>query len=1263
MSVHKSITIYEPVDIPHGESEAQIAAATPGFETKQHAEPIFIDSTMPSVLIKNIIFNSIPIEAASARPIRATDEVAAGGAHKPKNKSATDNPADKVGLIVARSSTKKTTPADYTLTLQLPVAITTYIIGSGFTIRAAGDTINLVGLWFDHAHVGPRGSIITNNFGAASLQSKALSGVLGIKTLDYYYDYPKVPRLAAGFTRDLLNAEPTPSAPVPHLRRLDTRVIAPLAPRIRSDDDALAKIRRMQAFTASRALLNQCAIGATMHALYAQTKAPEMAPREPHQPIEKTANYVGRDQRSPATTTMAAVLEAAGAGHLATRPIDHARCFIFSTPAARPYVRLIVGAPNAAEGLERFKTAKEQRMAATHARADAQARAITAASATAWQERIARREFQTSLERLAPNEAAVVTSCYERESAQVRNQLNNKCPHIGLYRAVMRSRTTTFDAAKWKALTRYVTAGATTLPDKTANTLLSCIQCGFPVMCPHVYLLYSESTTTTDQESMMAHIIDNFTTLQGDISDTKYCRICGEVIQKQTTEGETWQQFVTSSADALGADTLGTTMLTEIQQTLAANVDLSKSNISPTELVTNIATCINPYIRRYELKLARVKTNTEIIINFSLYLIISIYTLMVVVYLMAVLHGDISLRGLGIQQPKKSAVSAAINDPSFLAPLFSHVYKLVTTQRAVIIDKIPAFTPERIKKFMTRAYKQVSGASIVIETSVISYKPDLVTDNPMYKLLAYGHRVGTLMAVATKDARATTPLPAIATVLGVDFSKIDSLKYLYESAPMPPKWPIAKGDAYTAYCWDTFAAAAKRLIADTFALDDNNRPAIAKEYAAFVARCAETTVAETLTRNFARGTSLTTEPTRPLKDVDIGRVYCPTASEHRFDLFIVGDKALTMAEMKARDPDAEPIGAMKCSRCGALICASDPANSAAIHAAVAAKTRTSNFFSYFAIRCPEGFIHKWSDGACTACGMKRKMSDEERTAWRTKYAAKYAAAHAPRVTQKPAQDVADASMIVSVTPSMVNPVKTPIYKPWTNKNDSITTCADTFGLKYNMLVNIGLTRGVPITAILSGAANPANHVKDAQWSLQIAAAAAYVDNIVTSWNRFIVCASSGLAAELVELCETAGNEVRSAEPIDLTAFWAERAFRATEAPRLYANWMINQLCELLVGVHGRTPSGPAKKFAVAAADAIVTAETNMSKPAVYKNVIAAAKEKMAAAMDAQTGEIPTGETDVEAKSFITNILADGESMDTGNIDVESYADSFGDDNA
>jgi hypothetical protein len=1201
MSTFKSITIYEsqPDSSPASHEEK---ATT---RRRQHKEEPYISSSLPSIQIKNIIYNALPVEDPNS--------------------------------------------TGYKLHVQLPIAIKTYVIGKGFTMRASGDMISLVGLYVDTSQSFIQASGVRWNHENTSLRDKARLGVLTLKSLDMRYDYPSVPRVGMYFTHQLLRESP----------EISKGSLGPLrlAMRFADDNDAMAKIHRVEDLLLSRAQMYCHTLPRTMDILHELSSMAD----EVHPPTTRPSPM------QPNTNAAHQII-----GEIVGQPIffkhspEAAESYIFSSTIKYFYMRMLL---NETINLEAEKSAYAQRLAAKQSAEHLKMRHIAQASSSAWCESIARREFQKPMGELSQSEKDVVQSAYDRERKHIMAHLANKCQHTKLVRRVMSSRSSVFDVRAWAALEKFAPltpAPGTKIAELPKyDEMLACQRCGMTAMCPHLYFIFSLKDTLWggDEQACMKYVVDNFTTLQSEITDASYCRICGELLQKTTAESESWVKF-SRQGEATIDDDLFTTIINEVQQTVNANIDMSRSNLSKAELVTNIARCIDPWIRHYELKLSRIKTNTEIIISFSLYLIIGIYTLMSIVHLIMITRGEISIKTL--------TIPSGTEGMKLLTLLFNKVYKLITAQRTSIIEKVPAFTPDRIKKIMTRAYKQVSNTSVVIETTVTKYKIDLIADNPLYMFLEYGWRVGDLMrrgdtpmivtrkakgkskksdlSDARDDADDAYPLvkpPPVETVLGVPPDQIDTLKYFFSEAKMPPEWP--SDDPYHKYVWRTYARLAKRLIDGEFDLNAENTPGLMKEYLSSRAERASVLAKANARLNIVHTTVFTKTYVPEAVDAHLAQLYCPTGTTHRWDIYVFGEHEYKASDLKATTP-ADKLITKKCSLCSARLDELD-GDTKALEAIIADLNTKTAFAMYYKIRCPAGFIHHWDGDKCNQCGLPRgakEIPQDYFAKYKDTFVARNDALHASNEHHE------DSGMIV---PSVTKKA----YKPWVVKNDSITATANALSIPYNLLINIGLTKDMNYDTLVSGKVNPSNSASDEMWFRHADAVSAYISNIVILWNKFVACNVAGLPSELEEMCVAHSDDIRALGAIDLADFYDERAYRQAEQPRVFANWMTNKLCSILLGIHDNKASPKiAKKFTEVAARVIMDSEKNMSKPLLYKNVVASAKEKMTQAhelMGIDHDDMP--ESDEAAKDFITNTLDHGESFSRADLDVDNIADSFG----
>jgi hypothetical protein len=1258
MESQKTITIYD-VPVESEEKSAILESAALGSDiavTAKRKEEDYIESSMPSILLKNIIYNCIPIEARDAADDQNMMPIGGLSAAKPiaTNKQPT---------------TKSSSKYEYIMHVQFPVAVLVFVQGKGFTVRAAGDTIMLIGIMFDSSRSYVQLPFAFYTYHNTSIQNQALMGTLGLRSLASQYRFPKVPRVANFYTHDILSTDSNKICDGFPKKRIAIRFV--------SDDDALYKIRQIQQFLLARELHYGLSLGRTMRSLtsYVLPKLDfrSTQTRDPAEPIADP----------PITSEQAIIMEILGipdipkssaesqnSSKISAISQDFALATIYSTKLADTYISLLNKSADIDALDEQRMHVKDTRL---HSAASNRIRieSILANSSLAWRNAIARREFQKQMSDLNDDEKSVVDTTFERESNHIKSQLGNKCAHIRLYRAVMASRETTFDMQKWLKLREFLE-----IPDIRAATIeelprmdsmIPCARCKFAVLCPHNFITfeYINKLFEGDEARCMRYILDNMTSKQN-LNDGSYCRICGELLQKVSIESESWVNLAKPS-DNEPIDQTQILIIDEVAETLNANLDLSKSSINRSNLTQSIANSISPWIRRYELKLSRVKTNTELMISFSLGFIVAIYTMMSLAHLI-VLGGSSS--GIAI----RAIVTRGETGLKLLHTLFNGIYKLLTAQRANVIEKIIAFTPDRIKKMMTSAYAKISGAPVIIETVTVQYHMDLVTDNPYFHFLRYLWRVGELL----QSPNSRDPVPSehktVKSVLGVEVGEILKLHDFFEKTPMPVAWKTSKS-RWLDYYWQVCSQFAKRLISGTSSLDSTNTQSIKDEYMANM-KLRESIVNDpnelgsyyaSASRNLSRARTMTSFGHDFDTVKDLSRIFCPTTGKlHEWKIYVL-DREYKVADFKSPKNPPGGFKTLKCTNCGSTLCGakkSEDKKSNAQESQVSSSINTlaisRGFFSYYKIRCPEGSFHTFTDRKCTKCGLSASLSQDDKQKYLEKYlptfeARRKSAANLSNINQDD-EKTADDSMIV------VKPVgneKKYGWKPWISQNAAITTASKTWSqLPYNLLINIGLGSKVHFAAVISGKVNPSNDVGDAEWLSQANTAAGYIKTIAISLNKFAACATRGMHPDLSEFCEKQSEVVSSLEKIDLTDFFAEQEWRrANDKPSAYANWMINKMCEMLLRIAGNA-NVVSKRFADIMADTIVESESNMSKSVIYKNIMIAS---IKSSLDTVGDEIEAPETDVEAKEFIKSIVDDGENFGTGDVDVDDFAASRGDD--
>lgn len=1266
MESQKTITIYDvPTQTDEKLSVLESHATGDSIDfSRVQREETYVESSMPSILLKNIIYNCVPIEIVGG----ANSGSVYTNATPPGNSSALD--PTKLRSIARASQTKShKSESEYTLHVQFPVPILSFISGKGFVIRAAGDTLMVSGIMFNSNRSYVNLPYVFYTYHDTSIQNQAILGTLGIKSLVHRYKYPKIPRIANNYTHDLLHQNTDQICGGFREKRVVMRFL--------SNEDAIFKIRQIQQFLLSRELHYTLSVDRTLQCLSSLVLS-----RIDFKSRNKTSIGEG-NSISQISSVEASILEILNLRAPNTSSGEFARNTIYSTGLSDLYISLISkngDLDNIADVRKKIEAMRLRSRAAKKI----EAKAIEDQSVNAWRNAVARREFQKSISELTPEEVKVVTITHARESNYTSTILGNKCPHIRLYRSVMNSRETMFDGQKWlklKELLNVPKISPATVDElkkmtESYDAMIQCSRCKFATLCPHNFIMfeYMDSLFGSDTSEYMKFALETLASRQN-LFDGSYCRICGELLQKSSVESESWANLAKSN-DVEMVDQIQSLINDEVAETLNANLDLTRSFISRSTLTHAIATSISPWIRKYELKLSRVKTSTNLDVTFSLGLIIAIYTMMTIAHLI-VLGAPNGSTDIIIKTIKTSGET----DLKLLHTLFNGIYKLITTQRAAVIEKVIAFTPDRIKKLMTSAYSKISGLPIVVETTDVKFHTDLITDNPYFLFLRNLWRVNELLTAKTIKVPVSSEHKTSKSIIGVDVGDILEMSNFFEKAKMPPPWKTsALNGSYKRwmdYCWSVCSQFANRLITNTSALDFVNTQAITTEYTKNMKMRAELVNNRDLLssafsvdfRNLSHSQKFSSELDYLTPPTDLTRSFCTNGKVHEWKVYVLmsneSEREYKLSEFKT-DPTPGAFKTMRCIVCGKSACNTSnlegddrKTSSGQLSVSISTFAKVRGMLAYYQIRCPNGSFHTFAEGKCTKCGFSTRLDGNLKD--------KFVAEYMPMYNTRNRKLIESKSVSIAENmrrdAAMIRPGKKSKreWKPWVSQNGPISEVASLFTqLPYNLLVNIGLITSIHYTAIVSGKSNPSNSATAADWLNQANVCIGYVGAIVISFNKFVVCATRGLHPDLMEACEKQSDTIRSLKPIDLAGFHEEQKWRrGSDKPNAYANWSVNRLCETLIDIYKRPPA-VAQRFTNIMADMITESELNMSKAVVYKNIMIAAA-KSALDINPSGEEIETPETDVEAKEFIKSITDDGETFGTGDIDVDNYADSRGDD--
>lgn len=1184
MTVTKQITIYDAPIADKGhqyDPNASIAHIDDFMADEARAHERLrvkntpIVATMPSMLIKNIIYNVMPI---------------------------VDN------------------DSPYKMHIQLPVPIKVATIGAGINIKHDNEIISMSGIHFDSDATFFRTPVKYTNL---TSRDRFLMGGNDWRDIEYTFNFAPIINLILQFTQ----------------QRTD-RALKPIRISIKftSDEDAINKINMIYMFMMSRRQLFIRMYSDVANIVFA---TPEI---DASLVVKRKSEQMPRIEKNIAVSAMEKMLNM----ELSHLDEDQFMGILSAFKMVSTYVSILLGGrPVIDKIMKKYRTEMNIRIAKNIQRSEKMRRD----AAAAWMNNIALREFQTPLSNLTREKVSIVENRYKNEyDAAVAMRLN-KCPHLSLLRTVMVSRASVFNESAWDKLKKYVPLkppplinGTIKLPEYTS--MLKCDMCHFSALCPHHYILFDMRDKMFDGDTTKTadYVIRTFSKDMRSEDDSYYCRICGELILRNLVEGEIWT-MKTNAPSSSFTDALSNTIHTEVWQTISMNLDMGAINIDKASITNNIVEVINPHIRAYELKLSRIKTNTENVVLFSLYLIISAYTFAAIIHLANASGGDITIRGVKIK---------GLNSMDLLHRLFNAAFKLIVKQRASTIDRVPAFTPDRIKKILTRAYQQISGINIEIETAADDDFFDPIYNNTVYNFIYLGHVISDINNGKPRPKYADTK-----KILGVPFDDIKDLRMMFDRAKIPAAWKNIDS-----YYWDSYSFVASRILSNTFTRDIKYKKTIDDAVIKLNERWEKIVAADAVYKNV--GSRICIEWSNMPQTYDRAHLhsvmYCRDGKSHVWNIYIYkhGQNVVEVRSGQFGKVDITNMDLVtrKCSVCGDKYGETKHTN---INDILSYNVNIAAFFKLYKYKCPVKYRHNFINDTCLQCGVTKSQINDKDEKYYEKYKDTYikektrvVSINSDSIFKINANMRRDSMIVVKGDKNSVS------IKPWVYSNDSVIKLSKTMTIPYNVLLNIGIMRDYDFDAIKSGSINPNVKASVDMLILHTTVINGYIIDLISKYNRFITCSSIGMHGALEEMCKTKHDEILSMSPLDLKGYFAERRYRKHEPARHYANWTLSWFCDMILRIYNEKKHSSINiKFATIFMDEVMEAELNSSKPKLYKRIIASVKATETADNDTGVNMSNIDIADSYVKDHIN--IDDDVSLNVNELDIDDMSLSMGDD--
>lgn len=613
------------------------------------------------------------------------------------------------------------------------------------------------------------------------------------------------------------------------------------------------------------------------------------------------------------------------------------------------------------------------------------------------------------LDLLKPAERKPIQLEFERREKYLEAVINNKCPHVKIYRQFRLARDDEISRRKYNELSKFFKN------PKETDKMIQCNNCGFDIICPH----YKEFTELefagkfyADIKAKLTKYIDHAV-----VRDQYYCKICGEMISSLEAFGDIGQARDSSS-----------NMNEELKNFMWGEmIILTKylkfgNLINVPQLVTAMRDACYPYIFEIEKQILKSKTNSADEIKAKKRLFITIYAFAYMIHLILSNRSksgdnEISFKNFKPKNPKNAIVD-----------MIKHSLEIIILSRNVIIREIPGMTADLIKNKLIEAYKSMQS----VGTQVITYSGEaedllitLVLD-PVYKYLYFINTIDDILSGKRPSKSKYDLVKRIDDLMGDSIPKLEKSDNVFGKIHIPKfdtKWnlkafddikPLTKAKAmpggksvwesaqagYQARSFDIFVDKIRnKLYTQPMYIDVSAKKGDAgdamdvkfrepfeahnEKFAQMVDK--EKILYQYKLMEFAKNygkfpNKFSRRWSRP--EVSLGRIYDEDGNLHNWSIYIiektVDDKASKVEKTASEIAKSTEMGTQftdvisdrKCSVCGVLWSKSDTLSDDKIKDSLNSLYTVNNFFRFYENRCPKGALHDFDkSGKCTKCGI------------------------------------------------------------------------------------------------------------------------------------------------------------------------------------------------------------------------------------------------------------------------------------------------------
>lgn len=717
-------------------------------------------------------------------------------------------------------------------------------------------------------------------------------------------------------------------------------------------------------------------------------------------------------------------------------------------------------------------------------------------------------EAKNVLTLLTPAQKKLIELEFDKRQKYLEAILNNKCPHVKLYRQFRQARDDERIKKSYNDLKKFF--------NEKSDSMITCKSCGFDIMCPHIRdftELDLAGKFYTDVKAKLTKYIDKAT-----VKDQYYCKICGELIS-------TLDSFETS--EVVHADSMDEDLKNFIWSEIAMLTKYLKFNnmVNVPQLITIARNACYQHIFDIEKQILKSKTNNVETIRAKKKLYTTIYAFAYFIHLILSnkKSNTVDFKNFSAKDPK-----------TLLVNMIRHSMDLILSLRNIAIRQIKGMNADIIKNALVSAYKTIYSAGAQ-EVVFSNESEDTLTSILLDPVYGYYYIMFTLDKIR-QGAKVPTSLmdkvDKLNAVIGGSVESIEkNTQNIYQKAyrvngekwgvgyfsnlQKLPRSPAADAykQAFSGYLARSFELFISRptsylytwngdlenvtMMPDYSQLHDKYlkfRPQEAKllGYSNFI---------HAQTYNFLYNKKPIAKP----ENVSLARIYDENGRPHVWNIFLVettADGKLTSTEYKNSDIAAmvesgktflDKFSDAKCSVCGILRSTVSTLSEEKIRDSLHALRAVSNFFRFYENRCPVGGLHEFGSSTnCAKCLMKLEFVANSSSSDALSYYRKHKAVYGREKAEFKFHQVEEGVSIA--TPLTAYPE----YDEWSFNFNQILDLATKLKINHRLLSAIGSMEKQEYDDVLTGAFIPLE--PEERTSTKIFVMSSYVKNLFTEYN-------------------------------------------------------------------------------------------------------------------------------------------------------------------